>query len=49
MARIPERLVVNVMGDTAFGIVGMDTKTAVRERIGVLPEHRFLQHGYVPK
>jgi thiamine pyrophosphate-dependent acetolactate synthase large subunit-like protein len=32
----PERLVVNVMGDAAFGMVGMDVETAVRERIGVL-------------
>ena len=32
----PGRLVVNVMGDTAFGMVGMDVETAVRERIGVL-------------
>src|SRR5207302_5732096 len=27
----PERLVVNVMGDAAFGMVGMDVETAVRE------------------
>src|SRR4029079_10066449 len=32
----PERLVVNVMGDAAFGMVGMDVETAVRERIGLL-------------
>jgi acetolactate synthase-1/2/3 large subunit len=32
----PDKLVVNVMGDTAFGMVGMDVETAVRERIGVL-------------
>jgi acetolactate synthase-1/2/3 large subunit len=32
----PDRLVVNVMGDAAFGMVGMDVETAVRERIGVL-------------
>lgn len=32
----PGRLVVNVLGDTAFGMVGMDVETAVRERIGVL-------------
>lgn len=32
----PSRLVVNVMGDAAFGMVGMDVETAVRERIGVL-------------
>jgi thiamine pyrophosphate-dependent acetolactate synthase large subunit-like protein len=32
----PSRLVVNVMGDAAFGMVGMDVETASRERIGVL-------------
>jgi acetolactate synthase I/II/III large subunit len=32
----PDRLVVNVMGDAAFGMAGMDVETAVRERIGVL-------------
>jgi thiamine pyrophosphate-dependent acetolactate synthase large subunit-like protein len=32
----PSKLVVNVMGDAAFGMVGMDVETAVRERIGVL-------------
>ncbi|MGH2378012.1 MAG: thiamine pyrophosphate-requiring protein [Candidatus Limnocylindria bacterium] len=32
----PERLVVNVLGDAAFGMTGMDVETAARERIGVL-------------
>ena len=32
----PERVVVNVLGDAAFGMTGMDVETAVRERIGVL-------------
>lgn len=32
----PERLVVNFLGDAAFGMTGMDVETAVRERIGVL-------------
>jgi thiamine pyrophosphate-dependent acetolactate synthase large subunit-like protein len=32
----PEKLVVNVMGDAAFGMIGLDVETAVRERIGVL-------------
>jgi len=32
----PERIVVNVMGDGAFGMVGMDFETAVRERIPIL-------------
>ena len=32
----PSRLVVNVMGDAAFGMVGMEVETAARERIGVL-------------
>lgn len=33
---LPERLVVNVLGDAAFGMTGMDVETAARERIGVL-------------
>ena len=32
----PERLVVNFLGDAAFGMTGMDVETAARERIGVL-------------
>jgi thiamine pyrophosphate-dependent acetolactate synthase large subunit-like protein len=32
----PDRLVVNVMGDAAFGMAGMDLETAVRERIPIL-------------
>jgi len=32
----PERIVVNVMGDGAFGMVGMDFETAVREKIPIL-------------
>jgi thiamine pyrophosphate-dependent acetolactate synthase large subunit-like protein len=32
----PDKLVVNVMGDAAFGMVGMDVETAVREEIPVL-------------
>ena len=32
----PEKLVVNVMGDGAFGMVGLDFETAVRERIPIL-------------
>lgn len=35
MAR-PEKLAVAVMGDYAFGMVGMDFETAVRERIPIL-------------
>jgi uncharacterized protein len=31
-----EKLVVNVMGDAAFGMVGMEVETAARLRIGVL-------------
>jgi acetolactate synthase-1/2/3 large subunit len=31
----PEKLIVNVMGDGAFGMVGMDIETAVREKIPV--------------
>jgi len=32
----PEKLVVNVMGDLAFGMAGMDVETAVRERIPIM-------------
>ena len=32
----PDRLVVNLMGDAAFGMVGMDFETAVRSRIPIL-------------
>lgn len=32
----PGKLVVNVMGDLAFGMAGMDVETAVRERIPTL-------------
>ena len=33
---LPDKLVVNFMGDAAFGMVGMDVETAVRERIPIL-------------
>jgi acetolactate synthase-1/2/3 large subunit len=32
----PDRVVVNLLGDAAFGMTGMDVETAARERIGVL-------------
>jgi acetolactate synthase-1/2/3 large subunit len=32
----PDRLCVNLMGDAAFGMVGMDFETAVRSRIPIL-------------
>jgi acetolactate synthase-1/2/3 large subunit len=32
----PDKLVVNFMGDTAIGMVGMDIETAVREQIPIL-------------
>ena len=32
----PEKLAVNVLGDYAFGMVGLDIETAVRERIPIL-------------
>jgi acetolactate synthase-1/2/3 large subunit len=32
----PGKLVVNFMGDTAFGMVGMDVETAAREQIPIL-------------
>ena len=33
---LPERLCINVWGDSAIGFTGMDFETAVRERIPVL-------------
>ena len=32
----PEKLALNVMGDAAFGMAGMDFETAARERIPIL-------------
>src|SRR5690348_4448267 len=32
----PDRLCVNIMGDAAFGMVGMDLETSVRCRIPIL-------------
>ena len=32
----PDKLCINFLGDTAFGMCGMDLETAVRERIPVL-------------
>ena len=32
----PEKLAVNVMGDAAFGMVGLDFETAIRENIPIL-------------
>lgn len=32
----PDRQVVNVMGDAAFGMAGLDIETAARERIGIM-------------
>src|SRR4030088_1854796 len=32
----PDKTVVNVMGDLAFGTVGMEVETAVRERLAIL-------------
>ncbi|MFZ1060421.1 MAG: thiamine pyrophosphate-dependent enzyme, partial [Candidatus Rokuibacteriota bacterium] len=32
----PDRLCVNLMGDVAFGMVGMDFETAVRSKIPIL-------------
>jgi acetolactate synthase-1/2/3 large subunit len=32
----PDKTVVNLMGDGAFGMVGMDFETAVRERIPII-------------
>jgi len=31
----PEKMVINFMGDTAFGMVGLDVETAVREGIAI--------------
>jgi thiamine pyrophosphate-dependent acetolactate synthase large subunit-like protein len=32
----PDKLCINVMGDAAIGMVGMDIETAARNRIGIL-------------
>lgn len=32
----PDRICVNIMGDAAIGMVGMDLETAVRNRIGII-------------
>ena len=32
----PEKLVINVMGDAAFGMAGLDIETAVRSEIPIL-------------
>ena len=32
----PEKLCVNIMGDAAIGMVGMDLETAVRNKIGII-------------
>ena len=42
----PDKLCINVMGDAAIGMVGMDIETAVRNKIGI-PDHRLQQpdHG----
>jgi acetolactate synthase-1/2/3 large subunit len=32
----PDKLCINIMGDSAIGMVGMDIETAVRNRIGIL-------------
>jgi thiamine pyrophosphate-dependent acetolactate synthase large subunit-like protein len=44
----PDRLVVNVMGDGAIGMTGMDLETAARENIPILTviKHDSLFSGY---
>ena len=32
----PEKICINIMGDAAIGMVGMDIETAARNRIGIL-------------
>lgn len=32
----PEKLCINIMGDAAIGMVGMDLETAVRNKIGII-------------
>ena len=32
----PEKLCLNIMGDAAIGMVGMDIETAVRNKLGIL-------------
>lgn len=44
----PDKLVVNVMGDAAIGMTGLDLETAVRERIPILTvvKHDEIFSGY---
>jgi acetolactate synthase I/II/III large subunit len=44
----PDKLVVNVMGDAAIGMTGLDLETAVRERIPILTvvKHDEVFSGY---
>src|SRR5260370_39178163 len=32
----PDKLCINVMGDSSFGMTGLDIETAARNRIGIL-------------
>ena len=50
----PDKLVANFMGDAAFGMVGMDVETAVREQIPILTmllnnSAMGNYHKYIPK
>ncbi len=47
----PDCLAVNLMGDTAFGMVGMDLETAVRNRIPILTVmmNNGVMSGYTQK
>jgi acetolactate synthase-1/2/3 large subunit len=44
----PDKICVNLMGDAAFGMVGMDFETAVREKIPIITivVNNFLLGGY---
>ena len=43
----PDKLCINIMGDAAIGMVGMDIETAVRNKLGILTiVFRQQRHGY---
>ena len=49
----PEKLCVNMMGDAAIGMVGMDIETAVRNKIGILTivfnnQVMAIERGHMP-
>ena len=49
----PDKLCINIMGDAAIGMVGMDIETAVRNKIGILTivfdnDVMAIERGHMP-